>query len=113
MAVSWAYAQAGSTVFARKARYAYVPYLVWDAHQGRNNLTLTSAPNSGDVVAYDWNGDGVGDHCGLFVKWTNKHDGAFVALEGNTAVGNDSNGGEVMHRDRNMSQVQAMIHVGK
>jgi hypothetical protein len=34
------------------------------------------------------------------------------AVEGNTAVGNDSNGGEVMRRRRFLSQVDGVGRVG-
>ena len=56
----------------------------------------------GDVVIYDFNRDGTTDHCGI-VESVN---GATVtAIEGNTAVGNDSDGGEVMRRTRNIYQI--------
>jgi hypothetical protein len=37
--------------------------------------------------------------------------GEFEALEGNTAAGNDSNGGEVMLRRRNLTQVDGFGRV--
>lgn len=56
----------------------------------------------GDVVIYDFDRDGTTDHCGI-VESAN---GATVtAIEGNTAVGNDSDGGEVMRRTRNIYQI--------
>ena len=112
MAVTWAYAQAGSAAFSRGQRYAYVPFIVADARAGRNHLTMTTDPQPGDLVAYDWNSDGVSDHVGLFEKWASGSRDAFTAIEGNTAIDNDSNGGEVMRRNRVRSQVQAFIHVG-
>ena len=57
---------------------------------------LVTVPAVGDVVFFDWNGDGRFDHTGIFVKDLGK--GLFQAVEGNTAFGNDSNGGEVMLR---------------
>jgi hypothetical protein len=57
---------------------------------------LVTVPMAGDVVFYDWQGDGVFDHTGIFVKDLGK--GLFEAIEGNTAFGNDSNGGAVMRR---------------
>jgi len=47
---------------------------------------------------FDWNADGRYDHTGLFVRWINEKE--FETIEGNTAVGNDSNGGNVMKRVR-------------
>ena len=56
----------------------------------------------GDVVIYDFQRDGITDHCGI-VESTS---GATVtAIEGNTAGGNDSDGGEVMRRTRNIYQI--------
>jgi CHAP domain len=92
----------GSPTFAKGSRYAYVPYIVSDARNGRNGLTATTGPVPGDLVCYDWQGDGTFDHVGLFEQWTAHSQGAFTAVEGNTAVGNDSNGGQVMRRDRNI-----------
>lgn len=114
MAASRAYVESGSKAFARHRRYAYVPYIVADARAGRNFLSVTNHPEPGDLVCYDWQGDGVADHVGLFEGWIAGAEGTeFHAVEGNTAVGNDSNGGEVMRRNRRRSQVQAFVHVGR
>jgi hypothetical protein len=114
MSVTRAYVDAGSKAFARGKRYAYVPYIVGDARAGKNGLTLTTMPEPGDLVCYDWEKNGVADHVGLFEKWIAGGEGSeFLAIEGNTAVGNDSNGGEVMRRTRKRSQVQAFVHIGR
>ena len=113
MAVTRAYVEAGSQAFKRTSRYAYVPYMVNDAHAGHNNLALTNEPKPGDLVMYDWDDDGIADHVGLFERWKDKANGVFTAIEGNTAVGNDSNGGECMRRERRRSQVRCFAHVGK
>ena len=69
---------------------AYVPS--WVAWARQHGLTVkTSRP--GDLVTFDWARDGVGNHIGLVHGWPN-------TIEGNTSVGNNSNGGEVMVRDR-------------
>lgn len=60
---------------------------------------LTNKPVEGDIVFFDWNKDGRYDHTGIFVKWLNENE--FETIEGNTAIGNDSNGGQVMRRKRN------------
>lgn len=112
MAATRAYVEAGSKAFARGRRYAFVPFIVADAVHGRNGLALTHNPLPGDLVCYDWNGDGVADHVGLFERWIVAPD-RFTAIEGNTAIGNDSNGGEVMRRNRHRSQVQAFVHVAR
>ena len=56
----------------------------------------------GDVVIYDWTADGKYDHCGIVTSTSST---TVTAIEGNTALGNDSNGGEVMLRTRNLSAV--------
>jgi hypothetical protein len=112
MSCTRAYVEAGSKAFKRGARYAYVPYIVADARAGRNHLTVTRNPQPGDLVCYDWDHDGIADHVGLFERWEDRKRGFFYAIEGNTAVGNDSNGGEVMRRERYTSFVQVFIHVG-
>lgn len=113
MFVSWCYVQAKSKSFVKGQRYAYVPYILADAMSNKNNLSVTGAPEQGDLVLFDWNKDGVPDHIGLFDKWVSKSVGTFNTVEGNTAVNNDSNGGEVMARVRNKSQVRAFIRVSK
>lgn len=74
----------------------------WATEHGK----LVRRPFRGDICCYDWEGDGWPDHVGIVVKvlalrWKAKR---FVGwcrvVEGNTAVGNDSNGGQVMVRTR-------------
>lgn len=114
MFASWCYVESGSKAFVCGKDYSYVPYIVADARAGKNNLTVTSNPQPGDLTCYDWNHDGVADHVGLFSAWIHEPAGTFEAVEGNTSVGNDSNGGEVMLRnDRNRSEVLAFVHVGR
>lgn len=114
MYASWCYLKAGSKTFSRGNRYAYCPYIVADARAGRNHLTVVTFPAPGDLVLYDWDKDGVADHVGLFENWIAGGEGTeFHAIEGNTAVGNDSNGGEVLRRTRKRNQVQVFAHVGR
>lgn len=112
MSASWAYATAGSQRFARALRYAYVPYIVRDARAKAHGLSVTRAPIAGDLVCYDWQRDGTADHVGIFERWVTRGS-TFYAVEGNTAVGNDSNGGEVMRRLRSVSDVQAFVRVAE
>jgi hypothetical protein len=67
-----------------------------------------TTPQPGDIAIYNWDG-GVPDHIGIVEK--NLGGGQFQAVEGNTAVGNDSNGGEVMRRLRYLSQVDGFGRV--
>lgn len=58
----------------------------------------TFVPAIGDIVFFDWELDGKVDHVGIFHKWIDKD--YFESIEGNTSLGNNSNGGEVMIRKR-------------
>lgn len=69
-------------------------------------MWVTSGYQPGDIVIYDWGNDKKPDHCGI-VETAEKF--SVVAIEGNTAVGNDSNGGEVMRRTRSLSNVLGAV----
>lgn len=93
--VSWVFAQAGlplGTIDYKKG-FAGCQYATRNIKKWGRLVTI---PKTGDVVFYDWQGDGAFDHTGIFVKDLGK--GLFEAIEGNTAFGNDSNGGQVMRR---------------
>lgn len=107
-------AVAGSKAFNKNAsRWAYCPFMIADARAGRNGLKEVSAANvrKGDVVLYDWQGDGTSDHVGIFEGWKDKKKTKFTAIEGNTSLNNDSNGGEVMRRERTKNQVICFARV--
>lgn len=110
MFVTWCFEQHDSTAFIRGQRYAYCPYVVADARANRNGLSVTTAPAAGDLVLYDWDDDSVADHIGIFEAGNAS---SFTAIEGNTSVGNDSNGGEVMRRQRYGTDVQIFVHVNE
>lgn len=77
---------------------AYVPTLAaWLKASGR----VVESPAPGDLAIFDWDG-GPPDHVGLVIRSRGVE---LDTVEGNTAVGNDSNGGEVMRRVRHASQV--------
>jgi len=107
MFVSWCYVQAGSKKFVRGQRYAYTPYLQYAIRHGWYLFRELHASEvkPGDIVLYDWNGNGVPDHVGIFERWESYRNGTFFAIEGNTALGNDSDGGAVERRYRNTSYV--------
>lgn len=65
-------------------------------------MWVTSGYKPGDIVIYDWGGDRVPDHCGIVESVSGN---MVTAIEGNTAVGNDSDGGEVMRRNRSLYQI--------
>jgi len=84
-------------------RYDYVPYVVADARGGRYGLTVTSTPMPGDLVCFDWERNGEYDHIGLFEKWDDRDPKLFWAIEGNTSTSDNSNGGQVMRRTRDLT----------
>lgn len=97
---TWAYLTVDpqNKSFVKGSRWAYCPYIVADARAGRHGLRTTDDPLPGDLVVYDWSGDTVYDHVGLFQAWVG-HD-HFTAIEGNTSAASNSNGGQVMERTR-------------
>jgi peptidoglycan hydrolase-like protein with peptidoglycan-binding domain len=108
--VSWVYNEAGhplGTIDSPKG-YHYCPsaYNFW-----KRNNRITKDPQPGDIVLYDWNGDGLSDHTGIFIEWV-KPGETFRAWEGNTSVTNDSDGGQVMLRTRSARLVQAFVNPG-
>ncbi len=64
-------------------------------------------PRPGDIAIYNWDG-GPPDHIGIVES---AGDGAFTAIEGNTADGDDANGGEVMRRERTLADVDGFGRV--
>lgn len=95
--VSWVFAQAGYKLpvidfyngFA-SCNYAVNNVAKWGKVVDRFNV------QPGDVVFFDWQKDGHYDHTGIYLE----HVGGdlFQTIEGNTSLGNDSNGGIVLKR---------------
>ena len=97
MFIQWVFAQAGVELPVKTASCGTFMRAAQAA--GR---WVTSNYQPGDVVIYDFPGGGATDHCGIVVTALTT---GVRAIEGNTGVGNDSNGGEVMERTRPLSQV--------
>lgn len=97
MFVMWCCQQAGVDLPVRTASCSVLRAAAKSA-----GMWVTSDYRPGDIVIYDWGGDKKPDHCGIVET---AGGASVVAIEGNTAVGNDSNGGEVMRRTRTMSQI--------
>ena len=95
-----------SKLFYDGKKTAYCPTV---ANWGKSaHLTVPiSQGRYGDIVLFDWDGDGVADHIGFIVKQYAA--GSYLTIEGNTAIGNDSNGGEVMYRTRYQYQICEII----
>ncbi len=97
----------GAGVYARGC--TYVPTTeAWLRATGMWRGRTTPLP--GDIVVFNWDG-GDPDHIGIVEEFLG--DGKFHAIEGNTAVGNDSNGGQVMRRLRYSSQVNGFGRVAR
>jgi peptidoglycan hydrolase-like protein with peptidoglycan-binding domain len=98
---TWCGVRVGLSAFIRGRNWAYCPFMVADALEGRNGLRArgrSEQPDPGDLVLYHFgNSDGVARHVGIFEKGTRS---SFTAIEGNTSVTSDDNGGEVMRRQR-------------
>ncbi len=77
--------------------------------RGTGQWVGKATPQPGDIAIFNWDG-GVPDHIGIVERYLG--DGRFTAIEGNTAVGNDSNGGEVMRRERTLKQVDGFGRLG-
>lgn len=99
--VSWCYEKAGSPLPKIGFRFNGFAGCQTAVAYFRKHKKIVTDPQPGDIVFYDWNKDGRHDHTGIFEAWIDKD--TFTAIEGNTAVGNDSNGGKVMRRNRNKS----------
>lgn len=104
--VSWVYHHAGHPMETIDRSKGYQSCQSGFNFWKRKNR-LTKDPQPGDVVLYDWTGDGHCDHTGIFVQWTNAAKTSFQAWEGNTAQGNDSDGGQVILRTRSKTLVRA------
>lgn len=103
--VWWCFQQAGAAeLFYGGGKTASCTALRDWAKQ--NGQWVTGGYRPGDVVIYDWHDDGKPDHCGIIETVGGS---TVVAIEGNTAIGNDSNGGEVMRRTRTLSDIMGAV----
>lgn len=69
---------------------------------------ITNTPLPGDIVFFDWNGDGRYDHTGIFARRIDN--ATFETIEGNTSLTNQSNGGQVMLRTRKFNNNTIFVH---
>ena len=95
-----------SDIFNGGEPTAYCPTVLnWGKNSG---LTVNKANGQyGDIVLFDWNGDGIADHIGLIIS--NNADGSYTTVEGNTANSNYSNGGWVLKMQRYQWQIIGII----
>lgn len=113
-----AYDTSGSKVWTKanshRWNWAYVPNIQHDAKLNLHGLKAIRMQDAfpGVGLCFTWPGmPGGPHHFGVFEKWINKSAGTFYTREGNTAVGNDSDGGEIMQRQRNISEVSCVVVV--
>lgn len=120
MGVSTWYIDAGSKAFVMHRDWAYVPFMLAAAEHGQDGLAIVRFAQAlpGDILCFDWDDDGVADHTGLLREVT-VPSRDFKTVEANTGIGNDSNGGRVMERERAIGQLStfnglaAVIRVGR
>ncbi len=95
--VSWNFDKNGATIKKAGLLKGFVgcPYAI---NHIKDWGVIVSKGQPGDIVFFDWNHDGKWDHTGIFEK-DNGDGKTFTSIEGNTAHGDDSNGGKVMRRD--------------
>ncbi len=104
--VSWCYAKAGFPLGKIGFAKGFAGCQTAVAHF-RKTGEITTTPQAGDIVFFDWNGDGRFDHVGIYHYDKGNE---FVTIEGNTAIGNDSNGGQVMVRIRKDASKHIFVH---
>lgn len=94
--VDWVFSQARKTglIGAALKPFVYCPTGVQWFHEYERWF---SAPQVGDLVFFNFSGGALAEHVGLVESWGMNTLGT---IEGNTAIGNDANGGEVMRRTR-------------
>lgn len=68
---------------------------------------VTESFRPGDVVIYDFGGDGIQDHCGIVERVDPQ---SVIAIEGNTSMsGHQSNGGMVCRKERYFNQILGAV----
>ena len=99
--VEWVFHQAGVSLPCKTASCTQLMQAAKEA-----GCWVSGSYRPGDVVIYDWGGDRVPDHCGIIETVSGT---TITAIEGNTSVGNDSDGGQVMRRNRPVSRILGAV----
>lgn len=106
MFVSWVLDQAGQSMAGFPG--AYCPTIKQLGIKAGRQVNKYNA-QAGDIVLFDWGGDGVVDHVGI----VEANKGTYIqTCEGNTASGqsgSQSNGGGVWRRTRNWAYVNTVL----
>jgi hypothetical protein len=86
---------------------AYVPTIAaW--LQSTSQWLEQAQPRPGDIAVFNWDG-GDADHIGIVERGLGE--GRFATIEGNTGIGDDTNGGEVLRRERLLDDVDGFGRV--
>lgn len=97
--VWWLFREAGSSeLFYGGQKTAYCPALL--NYHRRQAVRGDYKP--GDVIFFDFNGNGTPDHVGVCEAWDGTH---ITTIDGNTGEGNEANGGCVMRRTRHKKYI--------
>lgn len=101
--VWWVFKEAGCPeLYFGGKKSAFCPTIA-DYYIAKKQTVSKSKGQAGDIVLFDWNQNNSSDHIGIIEK--KNSDGTYTCIEGNTDVGNNSNGGKVMRRVRYQSQI--------
>jgi len=96
--LSWCAAQTGINN-GIIPKFSYVPHGVdFYKKQGRFRSAKGYTPQPGDIVFYDFNGNGTADHVGIVTSYSG---GMISTIEGNTSSVSQTNGGAVERKKRN------------
>lgn len=94
--VHWSYRKAGLILkFPNPASVGF-----FEQWARKNGYLVSSLPGANDIVCYRFDADNWPDHVGI-VDSVNRVSRKIVVIEGNTGIGDDANGGQVMLRTRN------------
>lgn len=96
-----------SELFYDGRKTAYCPTVAQWAYETGRDRTFDEA-EYGDLVLFDWDGDGVADHIGFVVGLNG---GVLETIEGNTSDTDHSNGGWVLGRRRYRESVLMIVHI--
>lgn len=105
--VSWCYAMGGVKLPNIGFRNGFAGCQT-AVHYFSDKKMIVKEPIAGDIVFYDWKGDGRFDHTGIFLNQIDTN--TFAAIEGNTSTTNQNNGGCVMIRTRHYTNC-IFVHV--
>ena len=94
--VWWVFKKAGAAaLFYGGKKTAYCPTLM-QYYKSKGQIVKKNF-EPGDIIFFDFNGNGQPDHVGIVERVSGNK---VYTIEGNTSVGNDTNGGQVMRRTR-------------